>query len=87
MPKVLTHVKARNTSVNNVIFVSSKRIWQYNELDKVIIKMVDTIFKNSDNSNRSDPHRLLLNVLGKNMWEVINILLHQILASTIHGKI
>ena len=43
---------------------------------------MNTIFKNSENSETSDPHILLLNLTGK-----INILLHQILAFTICRKI
>ena len=49
---------------------------------------MNTIFMNSKNNQTFDPHRLLLNLtdeieLGGN----INILLYQILAFTIHGKI
>ena len=39
---------------------------------------------NSKNSGTSDPHRLLLNLTDK---KVINMLLYQTLAFTIHGKI
>ena len=39
---------------------------------------------NFRNSKTSDPHRLLPNLLDK---EVINMLLYQILAFTIHGKV
>ena len=43
---------------------------------------------NSENSKTSDPYRLLLNLLDKiKLKEVINILLYQILAFTIRGKI
>ena len=48
---------------------------------------MDTIFMNSGKSKRSDPHRLLFNLSDKtNSKKVINMLLHQILAFTIHGK-
>ena len=43
---------------------------------------MDTIFMNSEDSKTSDPHRLLLHLSYK-----INMLLYQILASTIHDKI
>ena len=46
---------------------------------------MDTIFMNYDNSKRSDPHRLLLNLSDK--INLTNMLLYQILAFTIHGKI
>ena len=43
---------------------------------------------NSENGKTSDPHRLLLNLLDKiNLKKVINMLLYQILAFTIQGKI
>ena len=43
---------------------------------------------NSENSNSSDPHRLLLNPPDKiELKGLINILLYQIVAFTIHGKI
>ena len=42
---------------------------------------------NSENSERSDPDRLLLNLTNKQSQEKkINILLYQDLAFTIHGK-
>ena len=43
---------------------------------------MDTIFLNSRNSKKSDPHRLLLN-----LCEVINMFLYKTLAFTIHGNI
>ena len=46
---------------------------------------MDTIFMNSKNIKRCDPHRLLLNLLDKT--EFIKMLLYQIVAFTIHGKI
>ena len=48
---------------------------------------METIFMNSKNSKTSRPHSLLLNLSDKiNLKkEVINILLYQILALTIHG--
>ena len=47
-----------------------------------------TIFINFENSKPSDPHRLLLNLSDKiNFKKMINMLLYQILASTVHGKI
>ena len=43
---------------------------------------------NSQNSKASDLHRLLLNLTDKiDKYKKINILLYQILAFTIHGKI
>ena len=46
---------------------------------------MDTI---SENSKTSDPHRILLNLSDKiNFKKVINMLLYQILAFTIRGKI
>ena len=49
---------------------------------------MDTIFMNPENSKTSDSHRLLLNLFYKiNFKKVINMLLYQILAFTIHGKI
>ena len=44
---------------------------------------MDTIFMNSGNSKKSDSHGLLLNLTDK---IVINMLLYQMLAFTIHGK-
>ena len=49
---------------------------------------MDAVFMNSKNSKTSDPHRLLLNLTEK--WaskEAINMLLYQILAFAIRGKI
>ena len=43
---------------------------------------MNTIFMNSKNSRTSDPHGLLLILTDK-----INMLLYQILACTMHGKI
>ena len=49
---------------------------------------MDSIFINYENRKTSDPHRLLLNLTDKiNLKEVINMLLYQTLAFTIHGKI
>ena len=49
---------------------------------------MDTIFMNSQNSKTSDLHRLLLNLSDKiNLEKVINMLLYQILAFTVRGKI
>ena len=43
---------------------------------------------NSKNSKTYDPHRLLLNLLDKiNFKKSINMLIYQILAYTIHGKL
>ena len=48
---------------------------------------MDAIFMNYENSKTSDPHRLLLNIQDKiNFKKVINMLLYQTLAFTIHGK-
>ena len=44
---------------------------------------MDTLLMNSGNSETSDPHRLLLNLLDK----IKNLLLYQILAFNIHEKI
>ena len=50
---------------------------------------MDTIFMNSKNNKSSDSYRLLLNLADKITLkkEVIKMLLHQILAYTIDGKI
>ena len=49
---------------------------------------MDTIFMNSKNSKTCDSHRLLLNLTDKlNLKKVVNMLLYQILAFTLHGKI
>ena len=49
---------------------------------------MDTIFMNSKNSKTYDPRRLLLNFTDKiNLKKVINMLLYQIFAFAIHGKI
>ena len=48
---------------------------------------MDTIFMNIENSKTSDHHKLLLNLLDKINLEVINMLLYQSLAITIHGII
>ena len=51
---------------------------------------MNTIFMNSENDKISDSHRLLLNLTDKmrRTWEEkINVLLYQILAFIIHGKI
>ena len=47
---------------------------------------MSTIYMNSENSKRSDPHRLLLNLTEKIVLKRKDILLYQILAFTIHGK-
>ena len=47
---------------------------------------MDTIFMNSGNSKTFDPHRLLLN-LSDNLKRAINMLLYQILASVIQGRV
>ena len=47
---------------------------------------MDTVFLNSKNSRTSDPHRLLLNFADKTWKGVINMLLYQTLAFTIHGN-
>ena len=50
---------------------------------------MDAIVMNSENSKTSEPHKLLLNLLDEiNLKrKMINMLLYQIVASTIHGKI
>ena len=48
---------------------------------------MNTMFTNSKNSKKFDPHKLLLHVKDKiNLKEVIKMLLYQILACTIHAK-
>ena len=48
---------------------------------------MDNIFMNSENSKTSDPFRLLHNLSLKKIYKgVINMLVYQILACTIHGK-
>ena len=49
---------------------------------------MDTIFMNSKSSKTSHSHRLLLSLTDKinSKKEVINVLLYQILAYTIHVK-
>ena len=44
---------------------------------------------NSENSKTSEPHKLLLNLSDETNLKrkMINMLLYQIVASTIHGKI
>ena len=47
-----------------------------------------TIFMNSKNSEISDTPKILINLSDKmDLKEMINMLLYQILAFTIHGKI
>ena len=49
---------------------------------------MDTMPMNSKNSKTFEPHRLLLNLTDKiNLKKVINMLLNQILAFAIYGKI
>ena len=49
---------------------------------------MDTIFTNSENSETSNPPRLLLNLSNKiNLKKVKNMLLFQTFAFTIHRKI
>ena len=48
---------------------------------------MDTIFMNSENSKKSDPHRLLLNLSDKINLARTNKLLYQTLAFIIHRKI
>ena len=47
---------------------------------------MNSIFMNSENSTRSDPHRLSLNLTDKIDLENINILLYRILVFILHGK-
>ena len=48
---------------------------------------MDIIFTSSENNQISNLHRLSFYLSGKiNLEEVINMLLYQILAFTIHGK-
>ena len=48
---------------------------------------MDTIFKNSKNSRKSDPHRLLLNLTDEINLKRSDMLLYQTLEFTTHGKI
>ena len=50
---------------------------------------MDAIVMNSENSKTSEPHKLLLNLSDEiNLKrKMINMLLYQIVASTIQGKI
>ena len=49
---------------------------------------MNTIYMNSKNNERTDPHRLLLNLRDKiNLKRSDKYLLYQALAFTIHGKI
>ena len=49
---------------------------------------MNNIFVNSKKSKTSNPHRLLLNLTDTiNVKKVINALLYQILANTVHEKI
>ena len=48
---------------------------------------MDTIFRNSENSKTSDPHRLLLNLSDKIDLKRSDTLLYPILPFTTHGKI
>ena len=49
---------------------------------------MNTLFMNSKNSKKGDPHSLLLNLTDKiDVKKQINILLYQILEFTLHGKI
>ena len=49
---------------------------------------MDTIYMNSEKIKTSDRHRLLLKLSDKIDLKIINnMLLYQILESTIHGKI
>ena len=49
---------------------------------------MDTIIMNPRNTKTSDTRRLLLNLSDKvNLKKVINMLLYQILAFIVHGKV
>ena len=48
---------------------------------------MDTLFMNSRNSKTSDPHRLSFNLADKIDLKRSDMLLYQILAFTVHGKI
>ena len=48
---------------------------------------MDIIFINYDNSKTSNMHQLLLNLSDKINLKRSDMLLYQILANTIHGKI
>ena len=100
LPIALTQVKAVNTSENllNEIRQVTYSLYRAKEITKKVYNNImnptklsnrtDAIFMNYKNSKTSDLHRLLLNLSDKiNLKEVINVLLYQILAYTIHGKI
>ena len=48
---------------------------------------MNAIFLNSKNTKTSDPHNLLLNLTGKINLKRSDMLLYQIVACNIHGKI
>ena len=48
---------------------------------------MDTIFRNSESSKTSEPHRLLLNLADKINLKRSDMLLYHILVCTTHGKI
>ena len=96
----LAQVKAGNTSENlpNEIRQIINSLYRIKEITKKLYNTImnsiklqnrmDTIFMNSKNSGTSDPHRLLLSLLGKiDLERVINMLLYQTLVFTIHGEI
>ena len=95
-PIALAQVKTGDTSENLLnktcqIIYREKEITKkaYNNIKNSIkVSKNDTLFMNSENSKTSDPHGSLLNILNKINWKGrINMLLSQILAFTIDGKI
>ena len=95
LPIVLPQIKAGNISENLLIEIRliihylyqakeiTKSIQQYNEFDKVLVKLIlylftilfdeiDTIFMNSENSKTSDPDRVNLSIL-LNLLDKINV--------------
>ena len=56
-------------------------------MKKISLNRMETKFMNSAKSKTSDPHRLLINLSGKNTKKgVKNMFLFQILSCTIPGK-
>ena len=86
----LAQVKAGNTSENlpNEIRQIINSLYRIKEITKKLYNNIMNSIKNSKNSGTSDPHRLLLSLLGKiDLQRVINMLLYQTLVFTIHGEI
>ena len=89
LPVALTQVKAGNTSeklLNEIIQIIHSLHHEKEFTKKVYGNLIS--FMNFKNSKTSDPHRLFINLENKiNLKRPINMLLYQISAYTIHGKI